>query len=125
MELRSQAKNPLVELVVAKANQRGIQNQKELAEKAGVAPAVVSRLFNGRSASLNNIYALLSYLDLIKLEIPKSDEIAKLYRELAEERKIRIKLADENMKLRKVFFERRRKGDVSETPVAKLRKLGA
>ncbi len=50
-----------MELIVEETRKRKL-NQRTLAEKAGVAPPVVNRIFKGGSANLKNFMALLDFL---------------------------------------------------------------
>jgi transcriptional regulator with XRE-family HTH domain len=97
MQLKSQLKSPLVQLIFQKAIQLGFKSQKELATAAEISESVISRLASGRMASTENLYALLKRLDLLKhhSENPKngppqqgpSEELLLAYKELSQSRK--------------------------------------
>lgn len=137
MESKSQSKIPLLESIVKETEVRG-WTQRVLAQKAGVAPSVVSRIFNGGSANMKNVSALLECLNLKVVRAnefgsdrkePDYDNIINIYKELAEARK---ELADHKEKIRKLeialltykvrFKQECRKGDPPGFNALSLRK---
>ncbi|UCH12682.1 MAG: helix-turn-helix domain-containing protein [Candidatus Omnitrophota bacterium] len=95
MGTKSQAKNPLMGIIIKKAAKIGLK-QIDLAKKTKLSASVINRLYNGQSISGENLSKILIYLDLIKTK-ESSDiqkEFTKLYKELAEERQRRLDLFD-------------------------------
>lgn len=58
--------NSLMRLIADGMRRKGIQTQKELADRSGVHRSVVSRLFCGRNLSGENVFRLLTFLDLVR-----------------------------------------------------------
>lgn len=117
MGLISQAKNPLVKSLVEQAKNRGFETQKELANETKVSHSTINRLLHGRGISLDNLYKILTYFDLLKIPGNESEETTKLYKELAEERKFRIAFLNKDNK----YNQKKRKGDPPDLNVLELR----
>lgn len=63
--MKSQAKNPLVDMIVARMNEKKL-NQSSLSELAGVVQPVISRLLGGSAnIGVDNIYRILTVLNLL------------------------------------------------------------
>jgi len=117
MGLISQAKNPLVKSLVEQAKNRGFETQKELANETKVSHSTINRLLHGRGISLDNLYKILTYFDLLKIPGNESEETTKLYKELAEERKFRIAFLNKDNK----YNQKKRKNDPPDLNVLELR----
>jgi transcriptional regulator with XRE-family HTH domain len=122
MGFKSQAKNPLVQLIIKKANEKGFVRQNELAEAVGVSTSVISRVFAGRGASLDNLFKLLDYFNLINTESIRDLEISMLYKELADERKQHHKSRDKLDDCLKMLKKNKRKKDPPDLNVLKMRR---
>ena len=123
MGLKSQAKNPLVGLIIEKATKRGVETNCELSKLTKVSTSAISRFFRGHDIHIDSLYNILNYCDLIRTPGSEKREISKLYKELAEERKISREATHELSNLKSHLLNRIRKGDLPGLNTVKLRKI--